>query len=161
MRVKICLEIVVSCSTNWSLLCNKHCPEQANVFWHFKIACVKTQSWGLTYPLLCLSFIQDFREKNTDHMRPDIVALLKSSKNAFICSLMGIDPVATFRWAVLRAYFRAMVAFREAGRRHTHKKAGEETSVKSSMIVKCGSGFEVRGPNDVIEELNFITNTRS
>lgn len=75
---------------------------------------------------VCLSFIQDFREKNTDHMRPDIVALLKSSKNAFICGLMGIDPVATFRWAVLRAYFRALVAFREAGRRHTHKKTGEE-----------------------------------
>lgn len=68
---------------------------------------------------------QDFREKNTDHMRPDIVALLKSSKNAFICGLMGIDPTATFRWAVLRAYFRALVAFREAGRRHRQKKTGE------------------------------------
>lgn len=76
---------------------------------------------------MCLT--QDFREKNTDHMRPDIVALLKSSKNAFICSLMGIDPVATFRWAVLRAYFRALVAFREAGRRHTHKKTGEAKPV--------------------------------
>lgn len=78
---------------------------------------------------MCPAFIQDFREKNTDHMRPDIVALLKSSKNAFICGLMGIDPVATFRWAVLRAYFRALVAFREAGRRHTHKKTGEQMSV--------------------------------
>lgn len=67
--------------------------------------------------------LQDFREKNTDHMRPDIVALLKSSRNAFICSLMGIDPVATFRWAVIRAYFRALVAFREAGKRHTEKKS--------------------------------------
>uniref|UniRef100_A0A8C7ZWZ0 Myosin IXA n=1 Tax=Oryzias sinensis TaxID=183150 RepID=A0A8C7ZWZ0_9TELE len=61
--------------------------------------------------------VKDFREKNTDHMRPDIVALLKSSKNAFICSLIGIDPSATFRWAVLRAYFRALVAFKEAGKR--------------------------------------------
>ena len=58
-------------------------------------------------------------------MRPDIVALLKSSKNAFICGLIGIDPPATFRWAVLRAYFRAMVAFREAGKRHTQRKSGE------------------------------------
>uniref|UniRef100_A0A8D3DIC6 Myosin IXA n=1 Tax=Scophthalmus maximus TaxID=52904 RepID=A0A8D3DIC6_SCOMX len=66
--------------------------------------------------------VKDFREKNTDHMRPDIVALLKSSKNAFICGLIGIDPSATFRWAVLRAYFRALVAFREAGRRHTRNK---------------------------------------
>uniref|UniRef100_A0A8K9UPS2 Myosin IXA n=1 Tax=Oncorhynchus mykiss TaxID=8022 RepID=A0A8K9UPS2_ONCMY len=68
--------------------------------------------------------VKDFREKNTDHMRPDIVALLKSSKNAFICGLMGIDPPATFRWAVLRAFFRAMVAFRESGKRHVHRKTG-------------------------------------
>ncbi|KAJ3593941.1 hypothetical protein NHX12_006274 [Muraenolepis orangiensis] len=67
--------------------------------------------------------IKDFREKNTDHMRPDIVALLKSSKNAFIGGLIGIDPSATFRWAVLRAYFRALVAFREAGKRHVRKRS--------------------------------------
>ncbi|XP_041853263.1 unconventional myosin-IXAa-like isoform X3 [Melanotaenia boesemani] len=78
--------------------------------------------------------VKDFREKNTDHMRPDIVALLKSSKNAFICGLMGIDPVATFRWAVLRAYFRAHVAFREAGRRHTHKKTGNDAAVPSTVV---------------------------
>uniref|UniRef100_A0A671REN3 Unconventional myosin-IXa-like n=1 Tax=Sinocyclocheilus anshuiensis TaxID=1608454 RepID=A0A671REN3_9TELE len=76
--------------------------------------------------------VKDFREKNTDHMRPDIVALLKSSKNAFICGLIGIDPVATFRWAVLRAYFRAMVAFRDAGKRHVEKRSGE-----SNEMVTC------------------------
>uniref|UniRef100_A0A665V5E0 Myosin IXA n=1 Tax=Echeneis naucrates TaxID=173247 RepID=A0A665V5E0_ECHNA len=69
--------------------------------------------------------VKDFREKNTDHMRPDIVALLKSSKNAFICGLIGIDPSATFRWAILRAYFRALVAFREAGKRQIQKKTGK------------------------------------
>uniref|UniRef100_A0A3P9IMR6 Myosin IXAa n=1 Tax=Oryzias latipes TaxID=8090 RepID=A0A3P9IMR6_ORYLA len=76
--------------------------------------------------------VKDFREKNTDHMRPDIVALLKSSKNAFICSLIGIDPSATFRWAVLRAYFRALVAFKEAGKRHKPRMTGEmHPSLKS------------------------------
>uniref|UniRef100_A0A8C8JF69 Uncharacterized protein n=1 Tax=Oncorhynchus tshawytscha TaxID=74940 RepID=A0A8C8JF69_ONCTS len=83
--------------------------------------------------------VKDFREKNTDHMRPDIVALLKSSKNAFICGLMGIDPVATFRWAVLRAYFRAMVAFREAGKRHTDKKTGNDAAVP--CVVKSVDSF--------------------
>jgi len=57
-------------------------------------------------------------------MRPDIVALLRSSKNAFICGMIGIDPVAVFRWAVLRAFFRAMVTFREAGKRYVEKKTG-------------------------------------
>ena len=46
-------------------------------------------------------------------MRPDIVALLRSSRNAFVSGMTGIDPVAVFRWAVLRAFFRAVVAFRE------------------------------------------------
>ncbi|XP_036099002.1 unconventional myosin-IXa isoform X8 [Molossus molossus] len=68
--------------------------------------------------------VKDFREKNTDHMRPDIVALLRSSKNAFISEMIGIDPVAVFRWAVLRGFFRAMVAFREAGKRHIQRKTG-------------------------------------
>ncbi|XP_055778107.1 unconventional myosin-IXAa-like isoform X7 [Salvelinus fontinalis] len=83
--------------------------------------------------------IKDFREKNTDHMRPDIVALLKSSKNAFICGLMGIDPVATFRWAVLRTYFRAMVAFREAGKRHADKKTVNDAAVP--CVVKTVDSF--------------------
>ncbi|XP_016525434.1 unconventional myosin-IXAa isoform X9 [Poecilia formosa] len=83
--------------------------------------------------------VKDFREKNTDHMRPDIVALLKSSKNAFICSLIGIDPSATFRWAVLRAYFRALVAFREAGKRHTHKKTGHDDAAPCAVLKKMDS----------------------
>ncbi|KAG7283766.1 hypothetical protein CRUP_034390 [Coryphaenoides rupestris] len=79
--------------------------------------------------------IKDFREKNTDHMRPDIVALLKSSKNAFIGGLIGIDPSATFRWAVLRAYFRALVAFREAGKRHVRKKnAGHDGAAPCAAL---------------------------
>lgn len=93
--------------------------------------CCRDVNTGVT---VCLGLkTQDFREKNTDHMRPDIVALLKSSKNAFICGLMGIDPTATFRWAVLRAYFRALVAFREAGRRHRQKKTGELTHLQSQF----------------------------
>uniref|UniRef100_A0A452TW89 Unconventional myosin-IXa n=1 Tax=Ursus maritimus TaxID=29073 RepID=A0A452TW89_URSMA len=75
--------------------------------------------------------VKDFREKNTDHMRPDIVALLRSSKNAFISGMIGIDPVAVFRWAVLRAFFRAMVAFREAGKRHIQRKTAPCAILKS------------------------------
>uniref|UniRef100_A0A8B9L1E6 Myosin IXA n=1 Tax=Astyanax mexicanus TaxID=7994 RepID=A0A8B9L1E6_ASTMX len=83
--------------------------------------------------------VKDFREKNTDHMRPDIVALLKSSKNAFICSLIGIDPVATFRWAVLRAYFRAVVSFREAGKRHVEKKTGHDDAAPCAVLKSVDS----------------------
>lgn len=67
-------------------------------------------------------------------MRPDIVALLRSSKNAFISGMIGIDPVAVFRWAVLRAFFRAVVAFREAGKRHIQRKTG-----KLLVLVFCNA----------------------
>ncbi|XP_048473063.1 unconventional myosin-IXAa isoform X2 [Rhincodon typus] len=83
--------------------------------------------------------MKDFREKNTDHMRPDIVALLKSSKNAFISSLIGIDPVAVFRWSILRSYFRAAVAFREAGKCHVEKKPGHDDAVPFPVLKSVDS----------------------
>ncbi|KAM9313161.1 unconventional myosin-IXa [Gastrophryne carolinensis] len=68
--------------------------------------------------------VKDFREKNTDHMRPDVVALLRSSRNAFIRGMIAISPVAAFRWALLRAFFRAVWAFRQSGRNNAGKKTG-------------------------------------
>ncbi|CAJ0930810.1 unnamed protein product [Ranitomeya imitator] len=66
--------------------------------------------------------VKDFREKNTDHMRPDIVALLRSSRNAFIRGMIAISPVGAFRWALLRAFFRALWAFRQSGKNSMGKK---------------------------------------
>ncbi|XP_063321783.1 si:zfos-588f8.1 isoform X3 [Pelmatolapia mariae] len=68
--------------------------------------------------------IKDFREKNTDHMRPDIVALLRSSDRAYVRQLIGMDPVAMFRWGILRATIRGLAAFNEAGRTWAAKTAG-------------------------------------
>uniref|UniRef100_A0A8C2PXS1 Myosin IXB n=1 Tax=Cyprinus carpio TaxID=7962 RepID=A0A8C2PXS1_CYPCA len=73
--------------------------------------------------------IKDFREKNTDHMRPDIVALLRSSDRAYVRQLIGMDPVAMFRWGILRAAVRALAAFNEAGRRWATKTAGNQCSI--------------------------------
>uniref|UniRef100_A0A8D0GZ61 Myosin IXA n=1 Tax=Sphenodon punctatus TaxID=8508 RepID=A0A8D0GZ61_SPHPU len=80
-----------------------------------------------------------FSRKNTDHMRPDIVALLRSSKNAFICGMIGIDPVAVFRWAVVRAFFRAVLAFREAGKRYIEKKTGHDDAVPCAVLKSVDS----------------------
>ncbi|KAM8875702.1 unconventional myosin-IXb isoform 2-T2 [Spinachia spinachia] len=68
--------------------------------------------------------IKDFREKNTDHMRPDIVALLRSSDRAYVRKLIGMDPVAMFRWGILRATIRGIAAFNEAGRSWAAKTSG-------------------------------------
>ncbi|XP_061594284.1 si:zfos-588f8.1 isoform X3 [Cololabis saira] len=68
--------------------------------------------------------IKDFREKNTDHMRSDIVALLRSSDRAYVRQLIGMDPVAMFRWGILRATIRGIAAFNEAGRSWAAKTSG-------------------------------------
>ncbi|XP_030629434.1 unconventional myosin-IXb [Chanos chanos] len=65
--------------------------------------------------------IKDFRAKNTDHMRPDIVALLRSSEWGYLRQLIGTDPVAVFRWGILRATIRTLAAFNQAGRRWAAK----------------------------------------
>ncbi|XP_017776709.1 PREDICTED: unconventional myosin-IXa-like isoform X2 [Nicrophorus vespilloides] len=62
--------------------------------------------------------VTNMREKNLDLMRQDIVGVLKNSSMAFVRELVGADPVAVFRWAIVRAFFRAYFAFHEAGRRH-------------------------------------------
>ncbi|XP_011613163.2 unconventional myosin-IXb isoform X2 [Takifugu rubripes] len=68
--------------------------------------------------------VKDFREKNTDHMRSDIVALLRSSDSAYVRQLIGMDPVAMFRWGILRATIRGLAAFNEAGRARAAKTSG-------------------------------------
>jgi myosin-9 len=62
--------------------------------------------------------VTEMREKNLDLMRQDIVGVLKNSSMAFVRELVGADPVAVFRWAIVRAFFRGYFAFHEAGRRH-------------------------------------------
>lgn len=71
------------------------------------------------------------REKNLDLMRPDIVGVLKNSSMAFVRELVGADPVAVFRWAIVRAFFRGYFSFQEAGRRHRQSRG------KLIMIIKC------------------------
>ncbi|XP_036442017.1 unconventional myosin-IXb isoform X2 [Colossoma macropomum] len=91
--------------------------------------------------------IKDFREKNTDHMRPDIVALLRSSDRAYVRQLIGMDPVAMFRWGILRAALRALAAFNEAGRRWAAKSAGV---VRPASRVPLG---ELQRSNTQIERM--------
>lgn len=65
------------------------------------------------------------REKNLDLMRQDIVSVLKNSSMAFVRELVGADPVAVFRWAILRAFFRGYFAFRMAGVKHRKERADQ------------------------------------
>ncbi|CAH2982204.1 unnamed protein product [Chilo suppressalis] len=81
------------------------------------------------------------REKNLDLMRQDIVSVLKNSSLAFVRELVGVDPVAVFRWAIVRAFFRGYFAFLDAGRRHRVNRADGATRLPRASI---------HAPNDSI-----------
>lgn len=83
------------------------------------------------------------REKNLDLMRQDIVSVLKNSSMAFVRELVGADPVAVFRWAILRAFFRSYFAFRHAGLRHRKERTNQSLNKTSRL-----SRF--RSPNELI-----------
>ncbi|KAJ1522409.1 hypothetical protein ONE63_002697 [Megalurothrips usitatus] len=72
--------------------------------------------------------VSEMREKNLDLMRQDIVGVLKNSSMAFVRELVGADPVAVFRWAIVRAFFRGYFAFHEAGKRHRQDRDGNKSS---------------------------------
>ncbi|XP_075979889.1 unconventional myosin-IXa-like isoform X4 [Anticarsia gemmatalis] len=89
--------------------------------------------------------VSAMREKNLDLMRQDIVSVLKNSSLAFVRELVGVDPVAVFRWAIVRAFFRGYFAFLEAGRRHrVHRVDGASRVPRAS----------IHAPNDSIIRKN-------
>ncbi|XP_030159621.1 unconventional myosin-IXb isoform X1 [Lynx canadensis] len=96
--------------------------------------------------------IKDFREKNMDYMRPDIVALLRGSDSSYVRELIGMDPVAVFRWAVLRAAIRAMAVLREAGRLRA-ERAEKAAAGLGSPGTHSHLGEQQRGPSTPSEKL--------
>ncbi|XP_052018581.1 unconventional myosin-IXb isoform X5 [Apodemus sylvaticus] len=96
--------------------------------------------------------IKDFREKNMDYMRPDIVALLRGSDSSYVRQLIGMDPVAVFRWAVLRAAIRAMAVLREAGRLRA-ERAEKATAGVGSPATRSHMEEPARGASTPSEKL--------
>lgn len=87
--------------------------------------------------------VVQMREKNLDLMRQDIVSVLKNSSMAFVRELVGADPVAVFRWAIVRAFFRSYFAFHDAGRKHRQTRVdGNKNNVQQR--------YRNHAPNDNI-----------
>lgn len=77
-------------------------------------------------------------------MRSDIVALLRSSDSAYVRQLIGMDPVAMFRWGILRATIRGLAAFNEAGRARAAKTSGAlSLSSCSNQHTNCKNNIYV------------------
>ncbi|XP_028328146.1 unconventional myosin-IXb isoform X2 [Gouania willdenowi] len=80
--------------------------------------------------------IKGFREKNTEHMCPEVVSLLRSSERSFLHHLVTSSPEALFRWGVLRATIRILAMFKNFGQLRAELIAARRASRKSLKDMK-------------------------
>ncbi|XP_061151306.1 unconventional myosin-IXb isoform X4 [Syngnathus typhle] len=80
--------------------------------------------------------IKGFLEKNTEHVKPEVVSLLRGSERAFLHNLVASSPEAAFRWGVLRAVFRILAVFRGLGHKRVEKMVARQGSRISLKDVK-------------------------
>uniref|UniRef100_A0AAQ5XP86 Myosin IXb n=1 Tax=Amphiprion ocellaris TaxID=80972 RepID=A0AAQ5XP86_AMPOC len=92
--------------------------------------------------------IKDFRKKNTEHMRPEVVSLLRSSGRSFLHHLVASSPEALFRWGVLRATIRILTVFKSMARQRAELSELHETVQQS-----YGQAVQVNTPPS--EPLDF------
>uniref|UniRef100_A0A8C3AI94 Myosin IXb n=1 Tax=Cyclopterus lumpus TaxID=8103 RepID=A0A8C3AI94_CYCLU len=85
--------------------------------------------------------IKDFRQKNTEYMRPEVVSLLRSSERAFVHHLVASSPEALFRWGVLRATFRILTVFKKLGRQRAESISAQRRSRKTLKEMKQHSSY--------------------
>ncbi|KAK2181262.1 hypothetical protein NP493_404g02041 [Ridgeia piscesae] len=102
--------------TNERLLAKFHAQHQSSSY--YGVPQMKEDVFLIVhYAGLVKYHIQDFREKNSDLMRHDIMVVLKNSCLSFVREIVGNDPVAMLRWAIVRAFFRAYFAFKNGGKK--------------------------------------------
>ena len=94
---------------------------------------------GADHPLSVPCLQQDFRLKNTDHMRPDVVLLLRGSERAFLRQLVCSSPAALFRWGVLRATIRIIAIFRALARNRS-QTGMPPTAIRSPVCLGQNAG---------------------
>uniref|UniRef100_A0A914EE04 Uncharacterized protein n=2 Tax=Acrobeloides nanus TaxID=290746 RepID=A0A914EE04_9BILA len=82
--------------------------------------------------------ITGFREKNKDLMRQDVMMVLKNSKSAFVRELVGDDPVAVYRWNLVRSTFRAMNAFKNSTKKMKRSESVDRLKVPKEPVNMCG-----------------------
>ncbi|XP_061172961.1 unconventional myosin-IXa-like [Saccostrea echinata] len=112
---------------------------------YYQVPNVREESFAiLHYAGKVKYLIKDFREKNVDQVRPDIVSVLKSSNLAFLRELTGLDPVAVLRWSIIKTLVKSVFAFIAAGRTYRNnggvKKDVQKQNRKNSFDFNLVAG---------------------
>ncbi|XP_028282689.1 unconventional myosin-IXb isoform X2 [Parambassis ranga] len=100
--------------------------------------------------------IKDFRKKNSDHMRPEVVSLLRSSERSFLHHLVASSPEALFRWGVLRATIRILTVFKNMGRQRAEQMVAKRSSRMSlGEIKRRASSIYTPSSNSMTLDFSF------
>ncbi|XP_054482584.1 unconventional myosin-IXb isoform X2 [Anoplopoma fimbria] len=99
--------------------------------------------------------IKDFRQKNTEHMGPEVIALLRSSERAFVHHLVASSPEALFRWGVLRATIRILTVFRKLGRQRAESLSARQDSRITLKEMKLRSTMDRLSSNSLSLDFSF------
>ncbi|XP_053185774.1 unconventional myosin-IXb-like [Scomber japonicus] len=99
--------------------------------------------------------IKGFREKNTEHMCPEVISLLRSSELAFVHHLVASSPEALFRWGVLRATIRILTVFKSMGRKHAELVAAKRAPRKSLRDMKQQNTTKRLSSNSMSLDFSF------
>ncbi|XP_069137076.1 unconventional myosin-IXb-like isoform X9 [Argopecten irradians] len=100
--------------------------------------------------------VKDFREKNSDQIRMDIVSVLKSSNLTFVRELMGIDPVAVLRWSIVKTLVKSVFAFIAEG-----KKFRSRDGLKSNTSAKNRRHSDYIMPESLAASENLLKKNKS
>ncbi|XP_077471436.1 unconventional myosin-IXb [Stigmatopora argus] len=100
--------------------------------------------------------IEGFLAKNTEHVKPEAVCLLRGSERAFLNHLVASSPAAVFRWGVLRATLRILALFKSLGRKRLENLAARHASRKSLKDMKrSGSHTDRISSNSYTLDFSF------
>ncbi|KAM9349556.1 unconventional myosin-IXb isoform 2-T2 [Symphorus nematophorus] len=99
--------------------------------------------------------VKDFQQKNTEHMRPEVVSLLRSSERAFLHHLVASSPEALFRWGVLRATIRILTVFKNLGRKRAELLASRKGSRSLKDMKQRSSNVDRLSSNSWTLDFSF------
>ncbi|XP_039999529.1 unconventional myosin-IXb isoform X2 [Xiphias gladius] len=99
--------------------------------------------------------IKDFREKNTEHMRPEVVSLLRSSEWAFLHNLVASSPEALFRWGILRATIRILTVFKHMGRQRAELTARRNSRITLKDMKRHSSAMDQLSSTSMTLDFSF------
>ena len=92
-------------------------------------------------------------------MRKDIVSSLKNSKMLFVRKLLGSDPMAVYKWSILRHLLSAIALFKKAGEARRNGMCCKLSQLQEAVIIRLSkSHLRPWGYKRIIKDIFLFGN---